>query len=284
MASERRIVRVLNALVALSLFSSAAFEAHAQKSGAKPAPAKLTVSGSSLLAPLMNDVSRRFEAQHQGIAIDIRRVGSARAVAEVRTGACDIAMLSRGALDSERNLFLFPIARDGVAVIVHRTNPLKNVTDRQLTDILTGKLTNWKSLGGRDAPVHLGWRTSGQGSVELILDHLDLKREQIGRHTTVIANADSIHFAANDPNAITLASVGESERSAEAGIAIKLLAFNGVPASNRTLQNRSYELSRPVTLVTRQLPSGLQKKFIEYALSAQVVDLQRKYGFVPYQE
>ena len=217
MASERRTVRrhsaifaatralQLTALLALSLSSFGAFEVHAQKSGGKPARAKLTVSGSSLLAPLMNDVSRRFEAQHQGIAIDIRQVGSARAVAEVRTGASDIAMLSRGALDSERNLFLFPIARDGVAVIVHRTNPLKSVTNRQLIDILTGRLTNWKSLGGRDAPVHLGWRSSGQGSIELILDHLDLKREQI-------------------------------------------------------------------------------EDFIDYALSAQVVDLQRKYGFVPYQD
>ena len=193
-------------------------------------------------------------------------------------------MLSRGVLDNERDLFLFPIARDGVAVLVHRTNPLKNITKRQLTEILTGRTTNWKSLAGRDAPIHVGWRTNGQGSVELILDHLDLRRDQIGAHTTVVENADSIRFAAADPNAITLASVGESEHSAEAGTAIKLLAFNGVPASNRNLQNRSYELSRPVTLVTRQLPSGLQKEFIDYALSADVVDLQRKYGFVPYQE
>jgi phosphate transport system substrate-binding protein len=284
MAGDRWVVRALYALLALSLLSFGAFEAHAQRSGSKPVPPKLTVSGSSLLAPLMNDVARRFEAKHPEVAIDVRKVGSARAVAEVRKGASDIAMLSRGVLDSERDLFLFPIARDGVAVVVHRTNPLKSITNRQLIEILTGRITNWKSLGGRDAPIHLGWRSNGQGSVELILDHLDLRRDQIAPHTTVVANADSIRFAAADPNAITLASVGESERSAEAGTAIKLLAFNGVPASNRTLQNRSYELSRPVTLVTRQLPSGLQKEFIDYALSAQVVDLQRKYGFVPYQE
>jgi phosphate transport system substrate-binding protein len=284
MASDRRIVPALYALLAFSLLSLGAIEAHAQRSGGKSVSPKLIVSGSSLLAPLMIDVARRFQAQHRNVAIDVRRLGSATAVAEVRKGASDIAMLSRGVLDNERDLFLFPIARDGVAVLVHRTNPLKNITKRQLTEILTGRTTNWKSLAGRDARIHVGWRTNGQGSVELILDHLDLRRDQIGPHTTVVENADSIRFAAADPNAITLASVGESERSAEAGTAIKLLAFNGVPASNRNLQNRSYELSRPVTLVTRQLPSGLQKEFIDYALSADVVDLQRKYGFVPYQE
>ena len=169
-------------------------------------------------------------------------------------------------------------------MIVHRTNPLKNITKRQLFEILTGRITNWKSVGGRDAPIHVGWRTHGQGSVELILDHLDLRRDQIGPHKTLVDNADSIRFAAADSDAIALASVGECERTAEAGTAIKLLAFNGVPASNRNLQNRSYELSRPITLVTRQLPSGVQKAFIDYALSTDVVDLQRKYGFVPYQE
>jgi phosphate transport system substrate-binding protein len=284
MAIAARIVRALDALLVLGLCSLLSFQVHAQGTGVKPMPAKLAITGSSLVAPLMIDVSRRFEKLHRGAAIEIRPTTSGRAVAEVRTGASDAAMLSRGVLDSERDLFLFPIVRDGVAVIVHRDNPLKNINTRQVVDILTGRLTNWKGLGGRDAPIHLAWRSNGQGSTAMVLDHLDLKREQIGRHTTVVANADAIRFAANDPNGLTLASVGESERGAKGGIPIKLLAFNGVPASNRNVQNRSYELSRPLTLVTRTLPDGLLKQFIDYALSSEVVDLQLKHGFVPYQE
>ena len=76
----------------------------------------------------------------------------------------------------------------------------------------------------------------------------------------------------------------EAERSAQAGVGIKLLAYNGSTASSRTIQNHNYMLSRPMTLVTHYLPQGLQKQFIDYALSSDVVDLQVKYGFVPYQE
>ncbi|HEY0337403.1 MAG TPA: hypothetical protein VGC70_08700, partial [Burkholderiales bacterium] len=76
----------------------------------------------------------------------------------------------------------------------------------------------------------------------------------------------------------------ESERSIRSGLSIKLVAYNGVPASSRSIQNHDYALSRPLTLITRQLPQGLQKHFIDYALSHDVIDLQVKFGFVPYQE
>jgi len=178
----------------------------------------------------------------------------------------------------------FPAIGDGVAVIAHRDNPVRKIDSGQLSDILTARTVNWKSLGGRDAPIDLAWRSKGQGAVELVLEQLKLKREQVRRHTSIETPVEAIKFVSNDPNAIALASVGDAERSVKQGVPIRLLAYNGVPASTRTLQNHTYALSRPLTLITRSLPEGLQKQFIDYALSGDVVDLQVKHTFVPYQE
>jgi phosphate transport system substrate-binding protein len=256
---------------------------HAQSGNSKPVQGKLTLSGAFLLQPLMADIARRFESSHPGVKIDVRGSGTPQGVADLRSGAADIGMVSRALLENERDLFAFHIARDGLAVVLHRDNPIKNMDAARVRNLLTGRAANWKELGGRDAPVELAWRSKGQGSVEFVFEHFKLKREQIGPHTNVFENADAIKFVSAHPNGVTLASVGDAERSVQAGVPIKLLAFNGIPASNRNIHNRSYALSRPLTLITRRVPERLQKQFIEYALSDDVIDLQVKHGFVAYQ-
>jgi phosphate transport system substrate-binding protein len=270
--------------ICVLLLCTIAAPAQAQSANSKPLQGKLTLSGSFQLQPLMVDIARRYQGLHPGVKIDVGSGGSPKGVADLRSGAADIGMVSRALLENERDLFAFHIARDGLGVVVHRDNPVKNIDSDQVRNLLTGRATNWKELGGRDAPVELAWRSKGQGSVEFVFEHFKLKREQIGPHTNVFQNADAIKFVAARPNGVTLASVGDAERSLQAGVPIKLLAFNGIPASNRNIQNRSYALSRPLTLITRRVPEGLQKQFIDYALSNSVVDLQVKHGFVPYQE
>jgi phosphate transport system substrate-binding protein len=130
----------------------------------------------------------------------------------------------------------------------------------------------------------LAWRSKGQGSVELILEHLNLKHEQIGPHVNISSNSDAIKSPAGDDHAIALASVGVAERYAQAGVPIKVVAYNGVPATTDAIHNHTYALARPLMLVTHRLPEGLQKRFIDFALSREVIDLQVKHGFVPYQE
>src|SRR4051794_37174507 len=95
---------------------------------AAAAPAPLVIAGSSTLSPLMIDIARRFEAANHAIAIQIVTVGSGPGVAELRAGRCDIAMISRPVSAREGDLFAFPVARDGAAIVVHRSNPLRNIT------------------------------------------------------------------------------------------------------------------------------------------------------------
>ncbi|MGZ5136625.1 MAG: substrate-binding domain-containing protein [Burkholderiales bacterium] len=254
-----------------------------QSAGAAGVHTKLTIGGSFLLVPIMTDMARRFEGLNPGVRIDVQSSGTGKGLADVRSGVSDIAMAPRALREAERDLFGFPIARDGVAVIVNTANPVRGISSSQLTDILVGRIFNWTALNGLDAPVKLAWR-QGEGSTEFILEHLKLRRAQIGPHTAIVTNDDAIKFVANTPDGIALASVGLSERSARERTPIRLLAYNGFPAASRTIQNHVYSLSRPLTLITRRPPEGVQKQFIDFATSKRVVDLQLKYGFVPYEE
>ena len=273
---------VFNALL-VALLTSLTLQVHAQQAGAKPAQRKLTVVGTHLFAPLVADIARRFESSHPGFTIAMNPDGVAKGLVDLRANVVDIVMMPRPLQERERDLFAYPIARDGVAIVVNRDNPLKDMTSNQMTSILTARYTNWKELGGRDARIKLGWR-EGEGTTAFVLDLLKLKREQLGPRILLVHNDEAIRFAAADPDALVIASVSDAERSVQAGTRIKLLAFNGFTASTRTIQNHSYALSRPLMLVVRRLPEGRTKEFIDYAASKRVIDLQLKYGVVPYQE
>jgi phosphate transport system substrate-binding protein len=245
---------------------------------------QLRITGSLTVYPLVSDIAHRFEGQHPGVKIDVEAGGSAKAQIDVRVGTADIGMLPRALRSSDHDLFAYPIARDGIAAIVNHDNPVRGITTDQLAGIISGHISNWKALGGRDAPIRLALRGQPEGSTDMVLDHLKLGRAQLTPHITINTTADAITFAANAPDGIALASIGQAERSARAGVRIKLLAYNGFPAESRTIQNHLYALSRPLTLITRRPPEGLQKQFIDYATSTSVIDLQLKYGFVPYEQ
>jgi phosphate transport system substrate-binding protein len=268
---------------ALALLWLMAPLAGAQAPADTSSPARpLVVSGSSTVYPLMTDIVRRFERLNPGVSIEVRSVGSGQGIADLRGGVSDIAMVSRQLADNERDLFAFPMCRDGAAIIVHRSNPLKGLSSHQFSELLTGNVTDWKQLGGRPGAIKLAWRTENQAIPELILQHLKLKPEQVRGHATFFENADAIGFVANDRNAITVAALGVADRSVKSGVAIKMLAYGGIPASTRAVRDRTYLLSRPLVLVTRSTPTGLQKRLVEYAVSGAVTDLHRKHGFVPY--
>src|SRR5688572_16357168 len=104
----------------------------ASAAGAQPPNGKIVLTGSFTITPLMTDIARRFESANPGVAIEIRPVQTGKGLAELRAGNADIAMVSRPLVGTERNLFNFALCRDGAAIIVHRTNPVKNLTSRQL--------------------------------------------------------------------------------------------------------------------------------------------------------
>jgi len=242
----------------------------------------LLITGSSTMAPLVSAVAKRFQAQHAGVNIEVQTGGSGRGLADARQGKADIGMVSRALGEAEQDLVGLPIARDGVAVVVHKDNPVRSLSDAQVAGIYTGKLTNWKQVGGRDVRILTVVAEEKYSSTELFNHYFDLTRDTIKAQRVVGDNALRIKLLAENRDAILYVSVGEAERNAQSGVPIRPLPAGGVAATSRNIRNGNFPISRPLTLVTRGQPTGLAKVFIEFCVSSQVTDLVIAHDFVPY--
>jgi len=112
--------------------------------------------------------------------------------------------------------------------------------------------------------------------------HLKLADDGLRASAEAGENEAGIRAVAENPDAIVYISVGEAERAVRRGTPIKPLPLQQVASTIRNVRSNYYPLSRPLTLVTRGVPSGAAKQFLDFAMSSQVTDLIREYSFVPY--
>lgn len=242
---------------------------------------KLVLTGSSTVAPLAAEIGKRFESLHSNVRVDVQTGGSSRGVSDARAGLADIGMASRALKDDEKDLLQFTIALDGISVIVNKTNPVEALNKQQIIDIYTGKIVNWKYVGGNDAPITVVNKAEGRSTLELFLHYFGLKNTDVKPQVVIGDNQQGIKTVLGSPNAIGYVSVGTAEYEASQGAAIKLLPLEGIAASVENVRNRSFPLSRPLNLVTRAEPVGIAKTFIEFASSPQENDLIEAQYFVP---
>ncbi len=242
---------------------------------------KLVLTGSSTVAPLVSEIAKRYEAEHSGVRIDVQTGGSSRGVADARQGVADIGMVSRSLKDNEKDLQAFTIAKDGISVILNSANPIKSLTDKQIVDIYTDKINNWKQIGGQDAPITIVNKAEGRSTLELFASHFKLEPKNIKADVVIGDNEQGIKTVAGNPNAIGYVSIGSGEYAASQKTPVKLLPVEGITASMANVANSTFPISRPLNLVTKATPTELSKDFIDFARSGQVQDIVKEQYFVP---
>ena len=122
---------------------------------------RLTLTGSSTVAPLALEIAKRFEQLHPGTRIDVQSGGSSRGIADALAGRVNIGMASRS-LKPEETLVAHTIARDGIGMIVHRDNPMVALSDAQIIAIYTGEITSWSGVGGNDQAITVVNKAEGR--------------------------------------------------------------------------------------------------------------------------
>jgi phosphate transport system substrate-binding protein len=254
----------------------------ATKKAALEPSGKLLIVGSSTMAPMVMEISKRFQMLHPGARIEVQAGGSARGINDVIQGKVDIGMASRMLEDKEGSLFSFAIARDGVCLVLHKTNPVQNLTNQQITDIYTGKIANWSKVGGRDEPIIVINPQLGHGSVSIFTNFFNIKYSDIKAAMVVEDNDTRIRAIVENPGGITYMSVGAAEGQMAADVPIKLLPVDGAAATKKNIRTGNFPLSRPLLLLTNGAPTGLAKTFIDFSLSFEVTDIVEKHNFVPY--
>ncbi len=270
-------------IVIKMLFATLVFSLVSGLSQAEDKKDRLVLTGSSTVAPLLSEIAKRYEKKHPGVRIDVQTGGSTRGVNDARNGMADIGMASRAPKDSERSLKFFTIARDGIAIILHKSNPVKSLSDDQIRKIYAGEITNWKDLpGGLDEKIIVVNKADGRSTLELFLKYYKLKSDQIKPHVVIGDNQQGIKTVSVNPHSIGYVSIGSAYYQVKQGIApLKLLPMGNVVASMDTVARGKYPLSRPLNIVTKTQPQGLVKDFISFAMSGEVHDIIEEQYFVP---
>lgn len=247
---------------------------------AHAAEGKLTLTGSSTVAPLALEMAKRFEKQNPGVRIDVQSGGSSRGIADARSGAAQIGLVSRALKAEERDLIAHTVALDGISLILHRSNPVASLSDAQIKAIYTGQVRNWREVGGPDLPITVVNKAEGRSTLELFLHYFALSNSQIKPQVVIGDNAQGIKTVAGSVGAIGYVSIGAADYEARQGTAIKLLPMGGVAASAAQVRAGKFPLARPLNLVTRGEPTGLALAFIRFAKSQAAHDLVEAQFFV----
>jgi len=242
---------------------------------------QLTITGSSTVAPLISEVGKRFETQHPNTRIEVQTGGSSRGIADVRRGSADIGMVSRALhADEQQILDSHLVGMDGITMIAHKNNPIKNLSKQEIIDIYTGKITHWSTLKGPDKQITVVNKAAGRSTLEGFLNYVGLKNRQIDADVIVGDNLQGVKTVAANPNALGYVSIGTAEYEAAHGTDIKRIRMDGVLASTELVRKGEFAVARELNLVTKGDISPLAQQFIEFARSKEVHDLVEAQYFV----
>ena len=242
------------------------------------------IVGSTTMMPLVTAMATEFRKQQPAVSIEIQGGGTAQGLKILQAGKADIAMVARVLAANERDLLPFVIARDGLAISVHADNPVNLLSDEQVAGIYSKRIVNWREVGGRDAPIYVIGVSAGAAATELFLRNFPLTPGELRPDIVIDPNPQRFAALSGNPVAILYGSLGESERRAQAGEKVKALPNAGIAATIDNLAAGRYSVARPLSLVTRGLPSGAAKAFIDYARAPAAISMIERFEFAPYRD
>lgn len=251
---------------------------------------KIVVTGSETMHSMVLLLANNFAKENKNYSIDVRGGGSSEGINELITGLTDMALSSRELSEAEfeklnekQTLESLIIAYDGAAFIVHPTNPIEKLTLEQLSDIFSGKIRNWKDVGGKNQSIQVVIRDNYSGTAHYIKEHvvrkLDLgqshyfKNKQNDYSTdavTLINNDEISDYVNKNPNSIAYMGMGIAHMKST----LKLIKYartkedEAILPTIESITERKYKLSRALKIFYRTDKSGSKvDEFVKYILS-----------------
>lgn len=241
----------------------------------------ITITGSSTIAPIMLEMAKAYEQKTPGTRIDVQTGGSSRGIADARSGKADIGMVSRAPKSGEDDLDWTLVANDGLAIIVHATNPVAELTNDQIRAIYRNEVDDWGKVGGKPGPITRVHKAEGRSTQELFLKFFKLENPEVRPQAIVGDNMQGVQTVAANPSAVGYVSIGTAETAAADGVPIRLLPYNKVAATVANVENGSYPLLRQLNLVTKEPIAPYIKAFLDFATSKAAVPFIKEQAFVP---
>ena len=247
----------------------------------------IVIDGSTTVGPIAKAFADYYR-EKTGIGATISESGSGNGVKSLINGACDIANMSRFMKDSEFKTCvekgILPVAHvvafDGLAVVVNPANKVGALTMAQLADIYTGKIRNWKELGGDDAEIVVISRDTNSGTYETFNELVLRKNPVVKGAEYVGSNGQAKTRVASTKNAIAYVGRGFADDS------VKTLSVDGILPSPKTIVSGKYPIARPLFMFTNKYPKmGTPVyDFVTLHLSEEGREIVRDLGYVPVAE
>ncbi len=236
----------------------------------------VTTDGSTSMEKVIGALGEAFEADN-GITVTYNPTGSSSGIQAVLEGRCDIGLSSRELKDEEKaeGLEGTVLAYDGIAVIVNPDNLADDLDLETISKIYTGKITNWKDVGGNDAEIVLIGREAGSGTRDGF-ESITGTKDKCKYRQQLTSTGDVITAVSQNPDAIGYASLASVKDS------VKALKVDGVAPSEATVKDGSYVVQRPFVLVTNKNKklSENSQKFFDYITSAKAAEIIASAGVV----
>ncbi|NQS91126.1 MAG: phosphate ABC transporter substrate-binding protein [Chloroflexi bacterium] len=251
--------------------------------------------GSDTIVNLALAWAEEYQVINPSVQLSVTGGGSGTGIAALINGTVDIANASREMKDVEKEDALsngsdpveFIIARDAIAIIVNLENPVDNLTLRQISDIYSGKINNWKEVGGEDRPIVRLSRETNSGTHVYFLEEvirLGEKENQtlFAQNTLLLPSSEGIGAEIRqNPNAIGYDGLGYvTDDMKVLGVATAEGEAYILPSAD-TVNNGQYPVARDLYMYTNGIPEGYIKEYLTWILSPEAQAIVQELGFVP---
>lgn len=233
----------------------------------------LKISGSTTIQPVADEAALKLMDRNKGkLTIAVTGGGSGVGKKDAAAGTVNIGNSSAALTASDKatypELVETYIGSDAIAVIMNKANPVKNLTKQQVFDIFTGKVTNWKDVGGNDAPILVQVRESTSGTAssffDLAIKEISANAKIPAGFTPSISSGALAQAVIANPNAIGYDSYGFIDPKT-----VKAVAVEGIECTDNNVNAMIWPYTRSLVMLTKGQPNGLSAVFMNYIRSTE---------------
>jgi phosphate transport system substrate-binding protein len=253
-----------------------------------PAPKKITVKGSDTMVILAQKWAEVYMKTNPEVVIQVTGGGSGTGISALINGSTDICNSSRPLKRSEMDKLKeryntmgieIPCAKDGITIFLHESNPVKELSIKQLSDIFSGRVTNWKQVGGPDAGIKLYGRENSSGTYVFFKDEV-VKTDYASSCQTLPGTAAVVNAVKNDKYGIGYGGAAYAVGVKHCSIKKDDSSAAYVPTPE-TIKDGTYPITRYLYMYLTNKPTGEIKKYIDWILSPAGQSIVTELGYFP---
>ncbi len=274
----------------LTLKIAAAFLVFAAVVGFVFAPAEtITVKGSDTMVQLAQRWAEKYMQQHPEVNIQVTGGGSGTGISALINGTTDICDASRPMKDAEKIKLRerygstgieIRTAKDGLTVYLNEGNSVKELSFEQIRGIYTGKIKNWKEVGGSDASIILYGRENNSGTYVFFKERVLNNEDYASSTQTLPGTAAVVNAVSHDPNGIGYGGAGYAKGIKECLVKLTDGDQSYAPTAENVASGK-YPITRFLYIYLRQKPSGVLQDYIKWILGAEGQSVVKNAGFFP---